>query len=85
MSTGLPGSGKSIIFWLNHWCDGMVDILIISLNLHKKGLLESSVSLIFLGEDKAKRYQLNYAVLEDKRLLIPKSHSPVILHHKTKF
>lgn len=68
MSTGLPGSGKSIFFGLSHWCDGMVDTLIISLNPHKAGLLESSVSLIFFGEDKAKRYQLNYTVPEDKRL-----------------
>lgn len=85
MSTGLPGFEESIFFWLSRWCDGMVDILIISLNLHKTDLLEPSVSLIFLGEDKAKRYQLNYTVPEDKRLLIPKSHFPVILHHKTKF
>lgn len=68
MSMGLPGTGKNIFFWLSRWCDGTVDILIISLNLHKTGLLESSASLIFLGEDKAKRYQLNYAVPEDKRL-----------------
>lgn len=68
MSMGLPGSGKSIFFGLSRWCDGMVDILIICLNPHKAGLLESSVSLIFWGEDKTKGYQLNYAVPEDKRL-----------------
>lgn len=68
MSMGLPGSGKSSFFGLSRWCDGLVDILIISVNPHKAGFLESSVSLIFWGEDKAKGYQLNYAVPEDKRL-----------------
>lgn len=69
MSMGLPGSGKSIFFGVESLCDGMVDISIISLNRHKTGLLESSISLIFLGEEKQKDTSCTMLFLKTKDYL----------------